>query len=161
MAVFVHLTSEKSLKSIRRNGISRIRKQRDRPRGIYAMPVTRSFYVSHQWLRELKRRAGTTIAAVHFRVPDEETVWVGHYNHGHQRMTAAQAGALMTTTEEREGYEVIIPRRIKPAEIHRIRNLPQVTGWRYYPGAHGKRPCGCPFCQRGSYGAKRLREKYD
>jgi hypothetical protein len=156
MAVFVHLTSEKSLKSIRRNGISRIRKQRDRPRGIYAMPVTRSFYVSHQWLRELKRRAGTTIAVVYFRVPDEETVWVGHYNQAHQPMTAAQAGALMTATEEREGYEVIIPRRIKPAEIHRIRNLPRVTGWRYYPGAHGKRPCGCPFCQRGSYAAKRL-----
>jgi hypothetical protein len=161
MAVFVHLTSEKSLKLIRRNGISRIRRQRDRPQGIYAMPVTRNFYVSHQWLRELKRRAGATIAAVYFRVPDEETVWVGHYSQAHQPMTAAQASALMTTTDEREGYEVIVPRRIKPAEIHRIRNLPQVTGWRYFPGAHGKRPCGCPFCQRGGYGAKRLREKYD
>ena len=81
-----------------------------------------------------------TIAAVYFRVPDEETVWVGHYKQTHQPMTAAQAGALVATTEEREGYEVIIPRRIKPAEIHRIRNLPQITGWRYYPRAHGKRP---------------------
>src|SRR5215470_2080907 len=99
MAVFVHLTSERSIKLIRRNGISRIRKQRDRPRGIYAMPVTRNFYVSHQWLRELKRRGGATIVGIYFRVPDVETVWVGHYNQAHQQMTAAQASALMTTTE--------------------------------------------------------------
>jgi hypothetical protein len=161
MAMFVHLTSEKSIKLIRRNGISRIRNQHDRPSGIYAMPVTRNFYISHQWLRELKRRGGTTIAAVYFRVPDEETVWVGHYNQAHRQMTAAEASALMTTTENREGYEVIVPHRIEAREIHRIRNLPQVTGWRYYPGAHGRRPCGCPFCQRGEYGARRLREKYD
>ena len=161
MAMFVHLASEKSVKAILRNGISRIRKQRDRPRGIYAMPVTRNFYISHQWLRELKRRGGSTIVGVYFRVPDEEAVWVGHYNQAHQQMTAARAIALMTATENREGYEVIIPRRVEREEIHRIRNLPQVTGWRYYPGAHGKRPCGCPFCQRGNYGARRLREKYD
>jgi hypothetical protein len=161
MAMFAHLTSEKSIKIIRRNGISRIRKQRDRPRGIYAMPVTRNFYVSHQWLRELKRRGVSTIAGVYFRVPDSQPVWVGHYNQAHQQMTAAEAIALMTAIENQEGYEVIIPRRIETNEIHRIKNLPQVIGWRYYPGAHGRRPCGCPFCQRGNYGARRLREKFD
>src|SRR5215470_16693587 len=117
MAIFVHLTSEKNIKAILRNGISRIRKQSNRPYGIFAMPVTRNFYISHQWLRELKRRGGNTIVGVYFRVPDEETVWVGHYNQAHQQMTAVEAAALMTTTENREGYEVIVPRRIDKKEI--------------------------------------------
>jgi hypothetical protein len=161
MPMFVHLTQEKNIKAILRNGISRLRKQGGRPQGVYAMPVTRNFFVSHQWLRELMRRGPGAVAGVYFRIPDEEIVWVGHYNQSHQQMTAAEAAALMSGSENREGYEVIIPRRIGKTEIHRTRILPQVVGWRYYPGAHGRRPCGCPFCQRGNYGARRLREEYE
>lgn len=128
MAMFVHLTAERNINAILRNGISRMRKPSNRPQGIFAMPVTRNFYVSHQWLRELKRRSDNTIVAVYFRIPNEETVWVGHYNQAHRQMTAAEAGALMSTTENREGYEVIVPRRIGKDEIHRIKNLRQVTG---------------------------------
>ena len=40
----------------------------------------------------------------------------------------------------REGWEVIIPRRIAAKEIQRVRSLPQVIGWRFFPGAKGKRP---------------------
>jgi hypothetical protein len=161
MAMFVHLTSENSAKVIMRNGISRLRARSDRPHGVFAMPVTRNFFVSHQWLRELKRDGQRAIAGVYFRIPDEEVIWVGHYNQAHQQMTAAEAVALVMLGENREGYEVIIPRRIEKNEIHRIKSLPQVVGWRYYPGAHGKRPCGCPFCQRGNYGARKLREEYE
>ncbi len=125
------------------------------------MPVTQNFFVSHQWLRELKCKGGGTISGVYFRIPDEEMVWVGHYNKPHRQMTAAEAAALMMADEDREGYEVIIPRRIEKNEIHRIKDLPQVVGWRYYPGAHGRRPCGCPGCQRGRYGARRLRQEYE
>ena len=159
--MFVHLTLEKNIKAILRNGISRIRKQSNRPHGIFSMPVTRNFYISHQWLRELKRSGGNAIVGVYFRIPDEEMVWVGHYHQAHRQMTAVEAAALMTTTENREGYEIIVPRKIERNEIHRVKNLPQIIGWRYYPDAHGKRPCGCPFCQRGSYGARRLREEYE
>jgi hypothetical protein len=67
----------------------------------------------------------------------------------------------MTNGENLEGYEVTIPRRIERTEIHRAKVLPQVIGWRYYPGAHGKKPCGCSFCQRGNYGARRLREEFE
>src|SRR5262245_39048938 len=111
MPMFVHLTREKDIKAILRNGISRLRKRSGRPHGIFAMPVTRNFYVSHQWLRELKRRGPGTIAGVYFRIPDEENVWVGHYNQSHRQMTAAEAAALMSGSESQEGYEVIIPRR--------------------------------------------------
>ena len=161
MAMFVHLTAEKNLSRILRNGISRLRKKPTLPHGIFAMPVTRNFYVSHQWLRELRRGRQSPIAAVYFRIPDNAEVWVGHYNQAHQKMQAAQALALLARQANAEGYEVIVPRKITHAQIHRVKRLPQVVGWRYYPGSHGRKPCGCPFCQRGSYGARKLRDAYE
>jgi hypothetical protein len=161
MAMFVHLTPESRVKAILRNGIRRLRKPSGRPSGVFAMPVTRNFHVSHQWLRELRRRNQGTIAGVYFRIPDYQRVWIGHYNQAHQAMTAAQACALVMAAEVREGFEVIIPRAVGPNEIHRVRSLRQVVGWRYWPGSHGKQPCGCPFCQRGQYGARKLRERYE
>ena len=155
MAMFVHLTPEKNLKAILRSGITALRKK---PRhrlpawgpfehgGVYATPVTRNFYVSHQWLRELKRGGQRTVCAVYFRIPDYEWVWVGHYNQNHRVMPAAEAAALMTSSESWEGYEVIIPRKVLRSEIHRTRQLPQVIGWRYMPGAHKLSTCMCIVC---------------
>jgi hypothetical protein len=161
MPMFVHLTPEKNVKAILRNGVSRLRKRSGQPHGVFAMPVTRNYFVSHQWLRELRRRGTGSIAGVYFRIPDEQLVWVGHYNQSHRRMTAAEAASLMSGAENREGYEVIIPRRVEKTEVTRVKLLPQVVGWRYYPGAHGRKPCGCPYCQRGNYGARRLRDEYE
>ena len=67
----------------------------------------------------------------------------------------------MMSCENREGYEVVVPRKITKTEIHRWRGLSQVLGWRYYPEAHGKKPCGCPYCQKGEYGGRKLREEYE
>lgn len=161
MPLFVHLAPESRIALIRRNGISRLRKTADgQPSGIFAVPVSRNFYISHQWLRELKRRGQGAIAGVYFRISDFETVWVGHYGHTHQLMSAVEAAAEFMTAESREGWEVIIPRRIEAKEVHRIRSLPQVFGWRYYPGAKGKAPfCVCKFCTRGDYGARKLRRR--
>jgi hypothetical protein len=161
MPLFVHLTPESRATLIRRNGISRLRKGVGRgPAGIFAVPVTRNFYISHQWLRELKRRGGGPLAGVYFRIADCEIVWVGHYGRAHQPMTAAKASAEFMAAESREGWEVLIPRRIEAKEIHRVRSLPQVLGWRYYPGAKGKAPfCTCKFCTRGEYAAAKLRRR--
>lgn len=176
MPVFVHLTPHRNLASIRRGGIA-VRKRS----GVYALPVTRNFHVSHQWLRELRRSGGGTIVGVYFRVPDDEPVEVGHYDSVHLPMTAAEAVALLMAAEERdpaaererdraskavqrgrrlpsspEGYEVVIPRRIEPSEIIRVKALPQVVGWRYSPGANGRPPCACICCERGRYGVRKL-----
>lgn len=57
MAMFVHLAPESRIALIRRNGIRRLRRAAGEfPGGVFAVPVTRNFYISHQWLRELKRR---------------------------------------------------------------------------------------------------------
>jgi hypothetical protein len=55
---------------------------------------------------------------------------------------------------------VVIPRRIESGEIHRVRALPQVLGWRFSPDAKGKRPfCTCKYCTRGEFGARKLRAR--
>jgi hypothetical protein len=163
MPMFVHLAPESRLKMIQRNGIGRLRKTSgNRPAGIFAMPVTRNFYVSHQWLRELKRKGQGPIFGVYFRIPDVETVYIGHYNRRHRGMTAKEAVAEFMTSESREGWEVVIPRRIAAKEVRRIQALPQVMGWRYFPGAKGSRPfCTCKFCTRSKYGAARLRARLE
>jgi len=158
--MFVHLAFESQVPLIRRNGIRRLRRPwGDFPGGVFVVPVTRNFYISHQWLRELKRRNAGPMAGVYFRFGDDEQVWVGHYNQAHRWMTAAEAVATFDAAENREGWEVIIPRRIDAREIHRIRRLPQVVGWRYRPGEHGRKPCGCSYCQLGQYGGKNIRKR--
>lgn len=178
MPVFVHLTSHRNLRSIRRRGIV---PPRDWHGSVYALPVTRNFYVSHQWLRELRRLGGGTIVGVYFRLPGDEPVRVGHYHRGHVEMTAAEAVALMMEAEGRdpararewdqeskavqrgrklptspEGYEVLVPRAVLPSEILRVKALPQVVGWRYRPRANGSPPCACICCERGTYGLRKL-----
>jgi hypothetical protein len=161
MAMFVHLAPESRIALIRRNGIRRLRRAvANFPGGVFAVPVTRNFHVSHQWLRELKRRNQGPIAAVYFRISDAERVWVGHYNQGHRWMLASEAVAEFVAAEDAQGWEVVIPRRIEASEIHKTRRIPQVIGWRFFPKAKGKPPfCTCKFCLRGDYGARRLRER--
>jgi hypothetical protein len=176
MPVFVHLTSHRHLRAIRRGGIGP-----KRPGGVYALPVTRNFQISHQWLRELRRSGGGTIVGVYFRIPDDELVEVGHYHLPHREMRAAEAVALMLEAERNdpaaaraadrasravqrgralpaspEGYEIRIARRIEPAEILRIKALPQRVGWRYRPGANGAAPTACLWAERGAWGIRRL-----
>jgi hypothetical protein len=160
--MFVHLAPETASRAIKRGGIKPTPAPGSLPASVFAMPVLPDFYVSHQWLRELKASGARTIVGVYFRIPDEEQVWVGHYNDNHQRMPASEAIGLVMHADQREGFEVLVPRKVDAREIHRIRHLPQVLGWRHYPGAHGDAPCGCPFCQRaGRPGSRRLRQRYD
>lgn len=165
MALFVHLAPEKDSDSIRRTGIKpRYLKQplaNGYDRIVFAMPVTDSFYVSHQWLRELKRKGQRTIVGVYFRIPDNQPVMVGHYNQNHRVLTAVEAVGVVFNVEQPEGFEVIIPRKVEPAEIQKINSLPQVMGWRYYPGAKGRKPCGCPYCTKGDIKSKRIRDAYE
>ena len=161
MAMFVHLTPESRVAGIRRNGIRRDRRAvGTSPGGVFAVPVTRNFSVSHQWLRELKRWHRGPFVGVDFRVPDAERVWVGHYRQSHRWMSAAEAVGEFEAATDAQGWEVVIPRRIEANELHRVRRLPQVVGWRFFPQAKGKPPfCTCKFCVRGDYGASRMRER--
>jgi hypothetical protein len=162
MPVLVHLAPAAASARIRKHGIRRSRATRLLPAGVYAMPVSRSFHASHQWLRELKRSGQRTVDAIYFRVPDEEPVWFGHYGAGHVRMPAREAAGHAAGAASMEGFEILVPRRIEAGEILRVKALPQVVGWRYDPGAHGRRPCGCPAClARGEIRSRKIRDRYE
>jgi len=77
---------------------------------------------------------------VHFRIPDDQQVWVGHYGQAHRWLSAAEAVAQFAAASDPLGWEVVIPRRIEANEIHNTRRLRQVVGWRFYPEAKGKPP---------------------
>ena len=160
MPTFVHITSEEIAKKARRGGLRPAKSKGRLQSGVFAMPVTPSFQITHQWVREMKQWRRGMVVGVYFRIPDSELVLVGRYNEQHQQMTAAAAAALVMSQSAMTGVEVIIPRRIIPKEILRIRSLPQLIGWRHYPDAHGKRPWACECCQKGMFGSRKIREKY-
>ncbi len=98
MALLVHLAPEKEASSIRRSGIKPRRLKVPLTDGydriLFARPVTDAFHVSHQWLRKLKRSGQRTIVGVYFRIPDEQSVMVGHYDQNHHLLSATKQLAL-------------------------------------------------------------------
>lgn len=153
MARFTHLARERDQKRILRSGIKPPR----RSPGVFAMPVLPDFYASHQWLRELRGLRNATLVAIDFVIADDEPVLVGHYSKDHVPTTAARAIGTIMHAEDPRGFEVVLPRKVERSEIRRIRQVPQVVGWRYWPDAHGTRPCTCDYCQRGTFNAARIR----
>lgn len=164
MAWFIHLTPEKNAARVRRSGLSPVSRSRgDDPRlGLYITPLLSDHTLSYQWSRELKRWKSRRLAAVHFRIPDDTKVTVGHYSRAPETRTAAGAVAvfLSLSPEDMRGYEVFLPGGVAAKEIRRIRSLSRPVGWRYMPDAHGRRPCPCPVCMvRGEYGSAKIRNR--
>lgn len=159
MPVLVHLADERESAAIEKNGI----KPGKGRQGIYCMPVTQSFYISHQWLRELKRRGVRSYVGVYFKLDSKTMVYAGKYHEKHKHMTLGEAIKEIARMKDPLGYELLIDRKIEPKEIESIRRLPQNMGWRYFPASHEKGlSCACPMClPRGEIKAKKLRDKLD
>jgi hypothetical protein len=151
MPIFVHLAPASQIKHIRKVGIKRSNGY------VFCMPVVPVFYVSHQWVHELRRWKPGPMMAVYFSLPDDEQVWVGHYSKRHRQRGANEATKEIMDSPDAQGFEVIVERAIEPSEIRKIRAIPQVTGWRYMPGQHQRPPCFCPSCSRGDVNVQRQR----
>lgn len=158
MALFVHLAPLEAVKRIRRSGIKAAKWRT----GVYAMPVLPDFYASHQWLRELRIGHGRQpVCAVYFRVPGAMPVTYGSFNGPHVRATADEAAGALMAANDRMGFEVIFEAAIAPSHITSIKELRQVTGWRYFPRAKGRTPCACPSClRRGEPYSQRIRRRF-
>lgn len=161
MTTFVHIADERDAAAIRRTGLKLPRHRKGSAlHGIFAMPVVADFQLTHQWVRELKRRGFGTAVGVYFRVADDAPVLAGRYNEAKQAMTAAEAAALLRSSRLL-GFETILPDAIPARAIHAIRQLPQIIGWRYFPGAHERGIfCGCDYCQRGGFNSRKIRAAY-
>jgi len=159
MPILVHLADERETASIRKNGI----KPGKHRQGIFCMPVLQNFYVSHQWLRELKRSGARTYIGVYFKFDSQAQVYAGKYNQQHRQMELGEAIKEILTIEDPLGYELIVDRKIEAKEIEKIRHLPQKAGWRYFSGSNNKKPtCTCPVCiSAGSIKGKILRDKIE
>ena len=162
MASLLHLTAARNAARIRRAGIAAASVSRTGVRGVYCSALLPSFTLSHQWARELVQGRGRVLAAVHLKVPDDEPVTVGHYSgEGLRECAAAQAVALIAGLDDSRGWEIFLARAVAAREVHAIRPLARPVGWRYFPGAHGRRPCTCLVCLGpGQYGARSIRRKY-
>ena len=163
MPQFIHLADDRKVSAIRTNGITRARIFGRDQKGVFATPVTQNYDLSHQWLRELKRTGIQTISAIQFKIDDDTEVAVGRFNGDEITTRAAEAARIFTEHETGLGLEVIIPESISAKAISRVDTPKQISGWRYYPEAHAddRRPCGCPYCQRGQIDNKGLREAYE
>src|ERR1044072_6423694 len=135
MPVLVHLADEKESVRIKKNGI-KIGKYRQ---GVFCMPVLQNFYVSHQWLRELKRRGVKTFVGIYFKMDSKQKVYAGKYNKEHPHITVGEAIKEIRGLDDPLGYELIIDRKITAKEIQKIKSLPQKIGWRYIPGSNNKK----------------------
>lgn len=159
MPIFLHVTQEKNIGNIKKNGIKGKKVNEDIPCGVFCMPVTQNYYFSHQWIREMKRWAkGKNITGVYFRIKSGEEVWCGHYNKEHVKITAGQSVKLAMENKISEGWEVIFPGKVETKNIIKYRQLPQIVGWRYFPGSHGRKLCLCPACIRdGDFKSVKMR----
>jgi hypothetical protein len=161
MAVVVHLFDARHEASIRRSGVRGKETVVTTPtaritlrRGVFVTPVLPNYFVSHQWLRELKRRGMRTIRAANIRMRSDAMVWVGHFSMEHRYVPLGHAIGLFMSESDPRGWEIVVPGPIEAKAITSVRDVPQVTGWRYFPTAHEKGPwkCLCDGCLRGLRG---------
>jgi len=162
MPQFIHLADDREIAMIRKNGIKAREIYGAESRVVYATPVLQDYYRSHQWIRELRRRGIKVISAVQFRVDDDAPVSVGRFNGEHLDVTAAEAVRIFMEHDTGMGLEVIFAFSIPASSITRTYTPEQITGWRYYPESHAddRKPCPCPYCQRGLIKGQKLQERY-
>ncbi|MEM7261243.1 MAG: hypothetical protein AAF488_04575 [Planctomycetota bacterium] len=161
MATFVHICAERDQAKIRRNGITMMRTGWREVDGVFLSPLTEDHTQTHQWMREVQRVRNVPKLAVRVRIPDDERVHIGKYNERHIEVTGAEAIAVAREHDDPWGLEVVLPRAVHRSEIMKFYRPPKVVGWRYSPESKGKKPCPCPYCQRGEPGGRRLRASAD
>ena len=149
---FLHLAPAAKERAIRRSGLAGGRASfADEAgvaivlaRAVYAMPVVPDFWTSHQWTRELRRRNGERLVAVHFRLADEELVHVGRFAQPHRLVAAAAAARWVM--DNPDGAEVVVPRSVTRREVVAVREAPQLVGWVQSPDEKDPFGCVCAGC---------------
>jgi hypothetical protein len=164
MVMLVHIAPAKLAARIRRSGLKPGEPLIGGRRGdyVFAFPVLESHTLTHQWTREVLKWRRQPLIGVYFRVPDKEPLFYGHYRSGLVSATAAEAMRAVRAAPDPRGFELLLKRRIRADEIQRIAPIRGVVGWRHFPDAHQRAPCGCPACMlRGEPGRRKLRIAYE
>ncbi len=114
MTLLVHLTAAKNIRAVRRTGIRAAGHGQGGGAGVYCLPVLPSYQITYQWVRELRRGGQGTLVAVHFRVPDDEPVWVGHYNSAPVQLSCARPPPWWPSRRTLAGANCSSPGRSRP-----------------------------------------------
>jgi len=149
---FLHLAPAAKERAIRRSGLTGARAAiQDEAgvavalaRAVFAMPVVPDFWTSHQWTRELRRRSGERLVAVHFRLADDEPVHVGRFGQPHRLVTTAAAARW--AMDNPDGAQVVVPRGIARREVVAVREAPQLVGWVQSTEKEDPFNCVCTAC---------------
>ena len=150
---FVHLAPESSRRSIERSGLRGEKVSLPvGPAGerfalrqaVFCTPILADFWTTYQWLRELRRGPGQRLLAVHFRVPDDESMFVGRYGEPHLAVKASETAAWVQANPN--GAQAILPRKVRQDEVHRLLEMNQLVGWTGCPESDKLFDCVCPAC---------------
>jgi len=148
---FVHLAPASRVRAVLRGGIGGAASvvtiddaEVSVRRAVFAMPVVPDYGTTFQWTREMRRVHGERVTAIHFRIHDDETVYVGRYGKSHSALHAAKAAAWVAKNPT--GTEVVVPRRIAANEIVATREIDQRVGWAESPETDGRLSCVCQVC---------------
>lgn len=144
MPRLVHLTGESRRRGIARAGIRGGAGYLGLACAVFASPVVPDFALTHQWLRELKRRHGERMIAVHFRAPSDEVVLVGRYGKPHASVPLREA--IRRVLAEPAGAEIVLTRSIPKKDVLAVREVTQLVGWTEVPSGEPKWDCLCPRC---------------
>lgn len=151
MALFIHITDEKNLKSIKRNGLKLGAEKK-----IYAMPCTENYQFNHSWTREIKRHKNFVPIVVLFEVADSTPIKMGIYYRPQEAVDALAKEAFNFVKEADYplGFQVSFDFPIPAKNIKKIYYLPKVVGWRFSPDSNGKIPLN--FQQEGEPFRKKI-----
>jgi hypothetical protein len=155
VAVLTHLIPANLAARARKSGL------KAGAHGLYCMPLLPNYFISHQWMRELKRRGQRTFVAIDFRLRSDEKIAVGHYGHDKITTSVGRAIADIMRSEDPRGWELILPRSVAADEIVNVRPVARVVGWRYFPDAHARKPCACRYCLKGEYNSRSILQRLE
>ena len=60
------------------------------------------------------------------------------------KTNAVETHNKLMNLEDKMGFQAIIDRKIYQNEITKIKNIPQIIGWRHFPKSHERKRCLCP-----------------
>jgi CRISPR/Cas system CSM-associated protein Csm2 small subunit len=72
---------------------------------------------------------------------------------------AIESHRIFISKEDKMGFQAIISRKILKNEVIKIKNIPQIIGWRHSPKSHERKRCLCPACLTlGSYNSNNIKK---
>jgi len=142
VADLVHLTAESAARGVADLGIPARSRSGRAGYGVFCMPFLPSFTLTHGWAREVRRWHHGRLVAIDVHLPDDEPVTAGRRGGTPESLPLSVAVRRIEDLPDPRGWEVFVPRAIRPGEVRRVRPIPPSVGWRCPVAVRHRRPPG-------------------